>query len=57
MFITADNARASGEDVKRFRCCVRPRTKLENGETSHTLGGPGEGDTYGDGSGEVVRGL
>ncbi len=30
--------------------------KLEDGETSHTLGGAGEGGTQGEGSGEEARG-
>ena len=46
VFIIADTARASGQDVKRFRCFVRDKElKLEDGEASHTLGGAGEGDT------------
>ena len=41
MFIIADNARASGEDVKRFGVVRDKDLKLEDGEASLTLGGVG----------------
>ena len=32
----AHEARARGDDVKRFRCCGRQKAEAEDGETTHT---------------------
>ena len=46
LFIIGDKARVRGQDVKRASAVVRDKElKLEDGETSHTLGGAGEGVT------------